>query len=144
MAIVKRTKDKKQIPLKKAELLELIWIDLVNGISRYQIMLKLERDAYPGHKTSKLSRACKYQYIQEALLNCREERKEELEKQKDLFYERILNVYNDAIDGRDRQSALKALDMIGKLGGLYEKQDINLTGTITATISFGIEQEDED
>ena len=62
MAIIKKTKEKKMIPLEKEELLELIFLDLIQGFSRYQIMLKLDRDAYPNHKTSKLSKACKYQY----------------------------------------------------------------------------------
>ena len=132
MAIIKKTKLKKTIPLEKEELLELIWIDIVNGLSRYQISLKLDRDAYPNHHTSNLSKSCEY------------ELKENKDKQRDLFYERVLSVYNDSVDQRDRQSALKALDMIGKLGGLYakEEKDVNITGTIKANISFGIEGED--
>lgn len=144
MAIIKKTKEKKTIPKKKEELLELIWIDLINGLSRYQIGLKLDRDAYEGHKTSTLSNSCKNNYIQEAYLNCEYELKENKDRQRDLFYERILSVYNDSVDQRDRQNALKALDMIGKLGGLYarEEKDVNLSGTINANISFGLEEED--
>lgn len=146
MAIIKKTKDKKTIPIEKEELLELIWIDIVNGLSRYQISLKLDRDAYPNHHTSKLSRSCKYNYIQEAYLNCEYELKENKDKQRDLFYERVLSVYNDSVDQRDRKNALKALDMIGKLGGLYakEEKDVNISGNINAVISFGIEEEDGD
>lgn len=143
MAIVKRTKDKKQIPLKKEELLELIFLDLIAGYSRYQIMLKLNRDAYPGHNTSKLSRACKYQYVQEAILNCQGELQETKEKQRDIFYQQILGVFYDAQQSNDRQSALKALDMLGKVAGLYakEEKDVNISGNISATISFGLEEE---
>ena len=139
----KKSSEKTKQPLDKEALIELIWIDLVQGVSRYQIMLKLERDAYPGFETSKLGRTSRYNYVQEAYKNCAFERAEEKEKQRDLFYERILNVYNDAIENRDRQNALKALDLGIKLGGLYEqKQDINLNGTIKTNISFGIEGED--
>lgn len=138
----KKSSDKPREPLDKEALIELIWVDLVNGVSRYQIMLKLERDAYDGFTTSKLSRTSKYNYLQEAYNNCKVELAEEKERQRDLFYERILSVYNDSVDQRDRQNALKALDMAIKLGGLYEqKQDINLTGTIKANISFGIEED---
>lgn len=146
MAIIKKTKDKKMIPLEKEELLELIFLDLIQGESRYRIMLKLDRDAYPGHNTSKLSRACKYQYIQEAILNCQYELKENKDKQRDIFYQQILGVFYDAQQANDRQSALKALDLIGKLAGLYakEEKDVNINGTIKANISFGIEQEDGD
>lgn len=146
MAIVKKTATKKMIPLEKEELLELIFLDLIQGFSRYQIMLKLDRDAYPNHKTSKLSKACKYQYIQEAMLNCEAELKETKDKQRNLFYQQILGVFYDAEQANDRQNALKALDMLGKVAGLYakEEKDVNISGNISATISFGLEEEDGD
>ena len=143
MAIIKKTSDKKKIPIEKEELLELIFLDLIQGYSRYQILLKLDRDAYPGHNTSKLSRACKYNYIQEAILNCQAELKETKDKQRDIFYQQILGVFYDAQQANDRQSALKALDMLGKVTGLYakEEKDVNISGNISATISFGLEEE---
>ena len=146
MAIIKKKKKKKMIPLQKEELLELIFLDLIQGFSRYQIMLKLDRDAYSGHKTSKLSKACKYQYIQEAMLNCEAELKETKDKQRNIFYQQILGVFYDAEQANDRQNALKALDMLGKVAGLYakEEKDVNISGNINATISFGLEEEDGD
>lgn len=146
MAIIKKTSDKKKIPIEKEELLELIFLDLIQGYSRYQILLKLDRDAYPGHNTSKLSRACKYNYIQEAILNCQAELKETKDKQRDIFYQQILGVFYDAQQANDRQNALKALDMLGKVAGLYakEEKDVNISGNISATISFGLEEEDGD
>lgn len=146
MAIMKKTKDKKYISLKKEELIELIFLDLINGESRYRIMLKLNRDAYPGHKTSKLSRTSKYNYIQEAMLNCEPELKETRDNQRKLLYQQILGVFNDAQMANDRQSALKALDMLSKVAGLYpkEEKDINLNGNINANISFGLNKEEED
>ena len=104
MAIMKKTKEKKFIPLKKEELIELIFLDLINGESRYRIMLKLNRDAYPGHKTSKLSRTSKYNYIQEAKLNCEPELKETRDNQRKLLYQQI------------RQAALRNV-----LRGLYRE-----------------------
>ena len=146
MAIMKKTKDKKYISLKKEELIELIFLDLINGESRYRIMLKPNRDAYPGHKTSKLSRTSKYNYIQEAMLNCEPELKETRDNQRKLLYQQILGVFNDAQMANDRQSALKALDMLSKVAGLYakEEKDINLNGNINANISFGLNKEEED
>lgn len=140
----KKSTEKKRQPLDKEALIELIWIDLVNGVSRYQIMLKLERNAYEGFDTSKIKRSTRYNYVQEAYNNCKAELREEKEKQRDLFYERILSVYNDAVNNNDRQAALKALDMGIKLSGLYvEEKNINLTGTIKADITFGLEEDNE-
>ena len=146
MPIQRASRTKKREPLDKEALIELIWVDLVNGVSRYQVKLKLDRDSYDGFTTSKLSRATKYYYIAEAYKNCEAERREEREKQRDLFFERILSVYNDSIMNRDRQNALKALDMGCKLANLYpkEEKDINLNGNINANISFGLDKEEED
>lgn len=139
----KKSSEKKKQPFEKEELVEIVWCDLVNGVSRFQILKKLENDAYDGHETSKMSRTAKYNLIQEAYNNCQYELGKEKEKQRDLFYERILSVYNDSVDNRDRQNALKALDMMGKLGGLYakEEKDVNLNGNINAQITFGLEQD---
>ena len=140
----KKSSDKPREPFDKEALIELIWIDLVQGESRYRILLKLERDAYDGFTTSKLSRATKYNYIQEAYNNCKATLEEEQSKQRELFYERILSVYNDAITSGDRGNALRALELAVKLSGLAtEKQDINISGSISATISFGLEGDNE-
>lgn len=145
----KATSEKARKPYDKEELVELIWCDLVNGWSRYQILTKLERNAYEGFDTAKCARTTKYNYIQEAYKKCQGELREEREKQRDMFYERLLSVYKDAAESRDRQNALKALDMAIKLSGLYaeEKKDITISGDIKATINFGLEEnkeEDED
>lgn len=141
----KKSSDKPREPFDKEALIELIWIDLVQGESRYRILLKLERDAYDGFTTSKLSRATKYNYIQEAYNNCKATLEEEQSKQRELFYERILSVYNDAITSGDRGNALRALELAVKLSGLAtEKQDINISGSISATISFGLEEDNGD
>lgn len=144
----RRTSDKTRKPLEKVLLVELVWKDLVKGLSRYEILRKLENDGYEGFKTSEVSRASRYNYIQEAYENAKGELREEKEKQRDMFYERVLSVYKDALKSNDRKNALKALDMAIKLSGLYaeEKKDITLRGDIKATINFGIggEKDDED
>ena len=57
-----------------------------------------------------------------------------------------MGVFYDAEQANDRQNALKALDMLGKVAGLYakEEKDVNISGNINATISFGLEEEDGD
>ena len=139
-------KNKKgRIPFEKDELIELMWIDLMSGVSRYQIMLKLERDAYEGFKTSNLSRASKYKYLQLAYGKCEGELQEERAKLRDLFYSRFLSVYEEAMESRDRQNAIRALDLASRIAGVYaeEKKDITLRGDIKATINFGLENKEE-
>ena len=140
----KNAKGRSRIPFEKDELIELMWIDLCAGVSRYQIMLKLDRDAYTGYETSKLSQASKYKYLQLAYSKCEGELQEEREKLRDLFYSRFLSVYEEAMENRDRQNAIRALDLASKIAGVYaeEKKDITLRGDIKATINFGIGEEE--
>lgn len=140
----KNAKGRSRIPFEKDELIELMWIDLCAGVSRYQIMLKLDRDAYTGYETSKLSQATKYKYLQLAYGKCEGELQEEREKLRDLFYSRFLSVYEEAMENRDRQNAIRALDLASKIAGVYaeEKKDITLRGDIKATINFGIGEEE--
>lgn len=140
----KNAKGRSRIPFEKDELIELMWIDLCAGVSRYQIMLKLDRDAYTGYETSKLSQATKYKYLQLAYGKCEGELQEEREKLRNLFYSRFLSVYEEAMENRDRQNAIRALDLASKIAGVYaeEKKDITISGDIKATINFGLEEEE--
>lgn len=142
----RRTSDKTRKPLEKVLLVELVWKDLIKGLSRYEILRKLENDGYEGFKTSEVSRSSRYNYLQEAYENAKGELREEKEKQRDMFYSRLLSVYKDALKSNDRKNALKALDMAIKLSGLYaeEKKDVTINGNIKATINFGIEEKDDE
>ena len=139
----KKSSHKKREPLDKEALIEVLWCEIVNGKSRFEIMKKLENDAYDGFETSKLCRTTKYNYLQEAYENCKVELAEEKEKQRGLFYERILSVYNDAIDARDRANALKALELCAKLSGVYtDKKEVNVTSGEGITIKFGFDKKE--
>ena len=144
--IQKNKKEGKKIPFDKEELIERIWIDLCAGVSRYQIMLKLDRDAYDGYETSNLSKATKYRYLQLAYGKCEGELQEERAKLRDLFYSRFLSVYEEAMENRDRQNAIRALDLASRIAGVYaeEKKDVTINGNIKTVISFGIGEDKED
>lgn len=146
-------KKNKQCPkFEREELVELIWLKLIEGESRYRILLMLERDAFVDQdgntiETSKMSRTSKYDFIKEAYTRCETELKENRDKQREILWERIMSVYQDAMTQpvHDRGAALKALDMIGKLAGLYdaEKHEINATVDSKVTISFGFDNNNE-
>ena len=62
---------------------------------------------------------------------------EDQEKQRQMWLERCEQILQDAIDSRDKQSALKALDLIGKSMGIYaEKKDVNVQGDIDIKFDF--------
>lgn len=136
----KMMKQNKERPkFDREELVQLIYIDIINGVSRYQIMLKLKRDQYEGFESSKFSRSKQYDLIQEAFENCKIELKEQKEQQKELMYQRLLDVYQECRDARDRQNAISALKELKKLMGLDDPDKVDVTGDLKVNISFGIE-----
>ena len=138
----KMMKQNKERPkFDREELVQLIYIDIINGVSRYQIMLKLKRDQYEGFESSKFSRSKQYDLIQEAFENCKIELKEQKEQQKELMYQRLLDVYQECRDARDRQNAISALKELKKLMGLDDPDKVDVTGDLKVNISFGIEEE---
>jgi hypothetical protein len=62
---------------------------------------------------------------------------EDYEKQRQMWLARCEQILQDAIDTGDKQSALKALDLIGKSMGIYnEKKDVNVNGDIDIKFDF--------
>ena len=125
--VIKQTKARPKFD--REELVQLIYIDLINGVSRYQIMLKLKRDQYEGFESSKFSRSKQYDLIQEAYENCKIELKEQKEQQKELMYQRLLDVYQ----------AISALKELKKLMGLDDPDKVDVTANVNVDISFGLE-----
>ena len=122
------------------------WISLCNGESRHDIMQKLDNDLMvEGVETSRLTKSMRYKIISDAYAMAKAELDEQRDKQRELFYQRLLTVFNECMVANDRQNALKALDLFGKFGGLYEKEKVELSGNLTenVNISFGFTEEKE-
>lgn len=137
--IIKQTKTRPKFD--REELVQLIYTDIINGVSRYQILLKLKRDQYEGFESSKFSRSKQYDLIQEAFENCKIELKEQREQQKELMYQRLLDVYQESRDARDRQNAISALKELKKLMGLDDPDKVDVNANVNVDISFGLEDE---
>lgn len=62
---------------------------------------------------------------------------ESQENNRKMWLERCEQILQDAIDSRDKQSALKALDLMGKSLGLYsEKKDISVDADVDIKFDF--------
>ena len=123
-----------------------VWIDLCNGVSRHDIMQKLDSDLMvEGVETSKLTKSMRYKIISDAYAMAKAELDEQRDKQRELFYQRLLTVFNESMEANDRQNALKALDMFARFGGLYDKEKVEISGNLTETvnISFGFSEDKE-
>lgn len=57
---------------------------------------------------------------------------------KKIFEEKLQSIYEDAVSAKDRQSSLKAIDILNKMNGMYtDKSDVNLSVDGKITFDFG-------
>lgn len=117
-----------------------IYNDLLRGATQSNLVDKLTKDLYEvgikysAHTSrdliSKVRRMVRADYL--------EERKELRETN----LNRLLDLYSEAKDNKDRFTALKTLQELNKMCGLYEaeKVDVNINGNIT--VDFGFDNED--
>lgn len=116
------------------ELRDAVIIDYIttNGLSRektaQQIMNRWDVTPNTARK-----------YVKEAVQHfCDNAVEESEEVRKKLFEEKLQSIYEDAINAKDRQSSLKAIDILNKMNGMYkDKSDVNLTVDGKITFDFG-------
>ena len=57
---------------------------------------------------------------------------------KKILEEKLQSIYEDAVTAKDRQSSLKAIDILNKMNGMYtDKSDVNLSVDGKITFDFG-------
>lgn len=101
--------------------------DVVKGMSKRKI----------GDKYSEqwgISKAVVYDYYREALVTLTDE--EGLAKLREVNTERLLDLYQKAIDKGDVNAQLKAIDLLNKTNSIYQT-NINFGGDTEFTFSFG-------
>lgn len=77
-----------------------------------------------------------YNYVEDAIDFIVESYKGDADKLKDVIMHRLESLAEDALDSRDRKSALKAYDQISKLAGLYEEK-VKTENMTTIQFDFG-------
>ena len=103
-------KDKKKYQLTRELRLRYIADDIVKGLSKKKIAEKYS-------ELWDLSFHTVYSLYREALVTLTDE--EGLEKMRDANTERLLSLYNKAIEEGDSKTALKALDLLNKTNSIY-------------------------
>lgn len=126
----------------KEEWLNQLWVDVMNGYSRYELLRRLEVDYY-GWDSDKWSRSKRYELLKEAYNKCKLELTEKRDDLKMVMFNRYLSIYQDAVESRDRSNALKALDSITKLSGIAEPDKVDITQDVKVSIDFGLNKDEE-
>lgn len=121
-------------------MIEQVAADLLNGKMKHEVLYKLREGMYEG-QTMKYTNE---RTANNVLLKALEHFKFELQQTKDemrvLAYNRMLSIYEDAVDAGDRSNALKALDMMNKLYGIEEPQKVDINADVNirkVNIRFG-------
>lgn len=116
------------------ELRDAVIIDYIttNGLSR-------ERTAQQISNRWDISMVTARKYVTEAVKHFCDNVVDESEAvRKKLFEEKLHAIYEDAITAKDRQSSLKAIDILNKMNGMYtDKSDVNLSVDGKITFDFG-------
>lgn len=133
----------------REEIIELMWCDMVSGVTRYQIDLKLQNDTYfiEGRTeihTNTLSRSSRYYYMQDVLERCKAELGEKRDAEVALVVSQFKDVYNEARENHDRGNAIAALKELSKLRGYYEPEKVDVSGNISVNVDFGLGDDEED
>lgn len=100
--------------------------------------LSREQAAQQIHYRWDISLSCARKYITDSIKRMASTYTEEdQEEQRRVWLERCEAILQDAIETRDKQSALRALDLMAKSLGLYkETKDINVDGDNTIHFDF--------
>lgn len=104
--------------------------ELISGVSRYDILEKLqngEYDWYPG--SEEMQRGNLTMMIKEAADTCRFETAAALDEQKALHLERYLDLYRDCREHNDRMTARATLADIARLMGLNSPESLKIEET---------------
>lgn len=76
-----------------------------------------------------LSKSHSYNLVTKAFNTLAEKADEVIENAKNIQIERLEDMLVNSLESEDKKTALKALDMLNKIYGLYvQKQDINVNG----------------
>lgn len=116
------------------ELRDAVIIDYIttNGLSR-------EKTAQQISSRWDITMATARKYVAEAIKHFCDNVVEESEAvRKKLFEEKLQSIYEDAVTAKDRQSSLRAIDILNKMNGMYtDKSDVNLSVDGKITFEFG-------
>ena len=137
--ITKRNKDKYE---RTENLIEEVYCDITNGFTKSEIIRKIKLALYePQQNKQPRDNNFPYEVYNAAMARLKEDADIKKDDMRNMVYGQFLAVYNDAVLIGDRQSALRALENIGKLNGLYDdvKTEINLNSNGPVEIKFGFD-----
>ena len=124
-------------------LLQEVVADIVNGLTKNDIIMKFKEKAYENQKKS-IGESQAKNYIYMAYKIMAEDRVEETDKLRDQLYNQYLMLYNDAVQVGNSMVAKQILDSIAKIFLPNQPQtaiQINSDKENGITINFGFSEQ---
>lgn len=128
------------------EILECVYVDVINGVSKSDIYFKLKNAEYPNMKKGLGDSSC-YDYYQAVMQRLAFDADENESEMKNKLYSQYYQLYNEAIQSGNNMQAKQILDSIMKMGQFDKPKptvqispEQNDNGKIS--ITFGFESAD--
>lgn len=114
-----------QLRIETNQLVDEIYADLCNGLTTHECRAKMMEGLYDvGHyKGKKLSEVQSYRHVAKALELMNQEAEQERRTLRNVMYNRLLAVYQDAVEQNDRGNAIKAIETMMKLTGINQAEN---------------------
>lgn len=133
--------------LKVDHVIDQIYCDLCNGLTKSDILMKLIAGTYED-QAQPLKERTAYEYIAAAQDRMTYNFEAKAEEMRVDLYNKLMTIYADAIKANDRFNAVVALDKIMKLTGVaMDKPQNNIQVNANKegiTINFGFSQKEEE
>ena len=132
----------------KAEaLIEKVYIDIANGVSRSQVIDKITKGVYDGMERPLVARTAAY-YYNAALDRFAVDTDIEAERLRQMFYGRYEALLEEAVKKGDIYNARGILDSMSRIFGVERKNPDTAIQIVNnkegITVNFGFDKKDED
>jgi hypothetical protein len=101
-------------------LVDLVYVDIANGVSRSEVIQKITKGVYEGMERPFVARTAAY-YYNAALERFAEDRNIESEKLRDMFFGRYESLLQEAVQKGDLYNARGILDSMARIFGVEKK-----------------------
>jgi hypothetical protein len=135
--------------LKVDKIVDEVYVDLVNGLTKSDIIQKLQEGLYTLQKGKGVKPRTGIEYINAAQQRLAFDFEKDAEKLRADLYSKMMAVYADCMAANDRYNALNALDKLMKLTGVANDKpstaiQINSDKEGGVTVNFGFDKKEDE
>lgn len=123
------------------DIINQIACDIVNGVQRSDILIKLQKAIYEG-QTKKYTEKTAANIYQVAMQRLKQDREKDMDNLKDKLYSQYYQLYQDAMEVGNTIGAKAVLDSIAKVF-IGENKNVSLSGNLNEKIDVSFDFDNE-